>query len=163
MMLTTLDWLILALIGGSMLVALFRGIAAELLSLFSWLFAFWVARTFSPQVAEFMPLGGEGLRLIAAFVVLLLATWLAAALFRVTLTAIIDAIGLGGVNRFLGVVFGLARGLLLVTVMVMLGGMSEMPKQAFWHDALLVQPFETVALAARPWLPDALSQKMHFF
>ncbi|MNT50410.1 colicin V production protein [compost metagenome] len=110
-----------------------------------------------------MPLGGQGIQLIAAFVVLLLLTWLATALFRVTLTALIDAVGLGGVNRFLGVVFGLARGLLLVTVLVMLGGMSTMPQQSFWHDALLVQPFETVAMAARPWLPDTLAQAVHFF
>ena len=45
MMLTALDWLILAIILGSMAVALFRGLAAELLSLCSWLLAFWVART----------------------------------------------------------------------------------------------------------------------
>ncbi|MDC7691093.1 CvpA family protein [Vogesella indigofera] len=163
MMLTALDWLILAIILGSMAVALFRGLAAELLSLCSWLLAFWVARSFAPEVAGFMPLAGQGLQLIAAFVVLLLLTWLATALFRVTLTALIDAVGLGGVNRFLGVVFGLARGLLLVTVLVMLGGMSTMPQQSFWHDALLVQPFETVAMAARPWLPDTLAQAVHFF
>lgn len=163
MTLTTLDWLILVIISSSMLIAVFRGLAAELLSLFSWLIAFWVARSFSSALAGFMPFGGDGLRLIAAFIVLLLGTWLLMALFRVTLTALIDAMGLGGVNRFLGVIFGLVRGLLLVTVVVMLGGLSDFPQQHYWRDALLVQPFESVALAFRPWLPDALAQKMSFF
>ena len=162
MMLTSMDWLILAVLGGSVLIALFRGLAAEVLSLSSWLLAFWVARTFAASLAGFMPLGGEGLRLIAAFIVLLLLTWLGAALFRVSLTALIDATGLGGINRFLGAIFGMVRGLLLVTVLVMLGGMSELPQKPFWRDALLVRPFEAVALAARPWLPDTLAQKVNF-
>lgn len=159
---TALDWIILAVMAGSMAIALFRGLAAELLSLFSWLIAFWVAKTFAPLVSGFVPVGGAGLQLIVAFILLLLSCWLLTVLFRLTLTALLDATGLGGVNRFLGVVFGFMRGLLLVTVLVMLAGLSDMPKKPVWNEALLVQPFESVALAARPWLPELLAKSMQF-
>jgi membrane protein required for colicin V production len=159
---TWLDYLILALIIGSIMLSLFRGLAAEVLSLFSWLMAFWAARSLSPLVAEFMPLPGDGLRLVAAFLLLLVGVWLLAGVLRASLTVMLDAVGLGGVNRFLGAVFGLVRGMLLVTVVMILGGLSNLPQSPGWQNALLVAPFQAVALAAKPWLPDTLAQKMKF-
>jgi len=88
--------------------------------------------------------------------------WLLAGVLRASLTVVLDAVGLGGVNRFFGAVFGLIRGMLLVTVVMILGGLSNLPQSPAWQDALLVSPFQAVAVAAKPWLPDALAQKMNF-
>ncbi|WP_174874524.1 CvpA family protein [Vogesella oryzae] len=159
---TWLDYLILALIIGSIAISLFRGLAVELLSLGSWLLALWAARTFAPMLAGFVPLPGEGIQLLAAFLLLLLLTWFCSSLLGSSLTVAMDAIGLGGVNRFLGGLFGLLRGLLLATVVVMAGGLSDLPKSRDWQNALFAQPFESVALACRPWMPDMLAQKMKF-
>lgn len=159
---TWLDYLILALIIGSIAISLFRGLAVELLSLGSWLLALWAARTFAPMLSGFLPLPGEGLQLVAAFVVLLLLTWFCSSLLGSSLTVVMESIGLGGVNRFFGGIFGLLRGLLLATAVVMAGGLSDLPKSRDWQNALFAQPFEAVALASRPWLPDMLAQKMKF-
>ena len=159
---TWLDYLILALIAGSIALSLFRGLAAEVLSLFSWLIAFWAARSLSPMLSEFVPLPGDGLRLVVAFLLLLVGVWLLSGVLRASLTVMLDAIGLGGINRFFGAIFGLVRGMLLVTVVMIVGGLSNLPQSAAWQNALLVAPLQAVAVASKPWLPDALAQKMDF-
>ncbi|MFC3532191.1 CvpA family protein [Vogesella facilis] len=159
---TWLDYLILALIIGSIAISLFRGLAVELLSLGSWLLALWAARTFAPMLSGFLPLPGEGIQLLVAFLLLLLLTWFCSSLLGSSLTVVMESIGLGGVNRFFGGIFGLLRGLLLATAVVMAGGLSDLPKSRDWQNALFAQPFEAVALASRPWLPDMLAQKMKF-
>lgn len=159
---TSFDYVMLAVVGGSMLLALVRGLAVELLSLTSWLIAFWVSKEFAPLAADFLPLPGDGLRLIGGFVVLFFGTWLVTALLRLALDGVIDAAGLGGVNRMLGMVFGLLRGLLISTALVMLGGLSNLPRTPEWQGALLSGPFEQVALSLRPWLPDMLASRVRF-
>ncbi|AXK40038.1 CvpA family protein [Crenobacter cavernae] len=161
---TVFDYIVLAIVLGSIVIALIRGLVAEVLSLSSWLLAFWCAKEFAPDVSHFLPsdLAGEGLRLVAAFVLLFFLVWLATALMRVALTGLMDSIGLGSVNRLLGGVFGAARGLVLVTVMVLVGGMSDLPKQAMWKNAVLAPPLQSAALSLRPWLPQVLAQNVRY-
>ncbi|WP_235088597.1 CvpA family protein [Chromobacterium sp. Beijing] len=101
---TIFDYIAIAIIAGSILVAMMRGLVAEVLSLGSWLIAFWCAKQFSPVVSAFLPgeLSSEGLRLVAGFVAVFFLAWLATALLRVTLTGMLDSVGLGGVNRLFG-------------------------------------------------------------
>lgn len=161
---TAFDYIVIAVVAGSVIVALLRGLIAEVLSLTSWLLALWCAKEFAPDVSRFLPvdLAGEGLRLVAAFVLLFFVVWLATALLRVTLTGLMDSIGLGGVNRLLGGVFGLARGLVLVTALVLVGGMSDLPQAPMWRNALLAPPLEDAALSLRPWLPPMLAQNVRY-
>lgn len=161
---TIFDYIAIAIIAGSILVAMMRGLVAEVLSLGSWLIAFWCAKQFSPVVSAFLPseLSSEGLRLVAGFVSVFFVAWLATALLRVTLTGMLDSVGLGGVNRLFGAVFGLARGLVLVTALVLVGGLSDLPRQAMWRNAMLSAPFESVALSLRPWLPAMLADNLHY-
>lgn len=161
---TAFDFCVLAIVLGSVVVAVVRGFVTELLSLGSWVFAFWCAKQFSPGMSGFLPeaLANQGLRLVASFIVLFFGTWLATALLRVLLTSALDSSGLGGINRMLGAVFGFARGMLLVTVLVLLAGLSDLPKQAVWRNALLSHPLESVALGLRPWLPALLAENIRY-
>ncbi|OQS34031.1 CvpA family protein [Chromobacterium haemolyticum] len=161
---TIFDYIAIAIIAGSILVAMMRGLVAEVLSLGSWLIAFWCAKQFSPVVSAFLPgeLSSEGLRLVAGFVAVFFLAWLATALLRVTLTGMLDSVGLGGVNRLFGAVFGLARGLVLVTALVLVSGLSDLPRQPMWRNAVLSAPFESVALSLRPWLPAMLADNLHY-
>jgi membrane protein required for colicin V production len=59
-------------------------------------------------------------------------------------------------------VFGLARGLLVVLVLVAAGGLTSAPQQAWWKQAVLAQPLETAVLVAKPWLPDDLAKRIRF-
>lgn len=161
---TVFDYIVLAVMIGSVVVGMVRGLVAEVLSLGSWLIAFWCAKEFSPAISTFLPadIPSEGLRLVAAFVLLFFLVWLLSALLRVTLTRLLDSAGLGGVNRFFGTVFGLARGMVLVTILVLIGGLSDLPSQPAWRNALLAYPLESVALSLRSWLPPMLADSIRF-
>ncbi|MBX9296002.1 CvpA family protein [Chromobacterium piscinae] len=161
---TVFDYIAIAIIAGSVLMALMRGLIAEVLSLGSWLIAFWCAKQFSPLAMAFLPssLQSEGLRMVAGFVLVFFLVWLATALLRVTLTGLVDSIGLGAVNRLLGGMFGLARGLVLVTALVLLGGLSNLPQKPMWRNAVLAAPFESLALSLRPWLPPTMADNLHY-
>jgi membrane protein required for colicin V production len=161
---TAFDYLVIAIIIGSIIVALVRGLVAEVLSLTSWLLAFWCAKEFSPMLSRFLPadLAGEGLRLVAAFVLLFFLVWLGSALLRVLLTGVMNSVGLGGLNRGMGAIFGAARGLVLVVVLVLLGGLSNLPSQPMWQNALFAPPLQTAALSLKPWLPALLANNVRY-
>ncbi|QEL55304.1 CvpA family protein [Chromobacterium paludis] len=161
---TAFDYIVIAIVAGSVLMALVRGLIVEVLSLGAWLIAFWCAKQFSPLVEGFLPasLPGEGVRMVASFVLVFFLIWLGTALLRVMLTGLVDSIGLGAINRLLGGMFGLARGVVLVTVMVLLGGLSSLPQKPMWRNAVLAAPFESLALSLRPWLPPMMANNLHY-
>src|SRR2546427_1303960 len=79
-----------------------------------------------------------------------------------SLSSAVRASGLGPADRALGSVFGLVRGLIIVLVVVLLAGLTPLPREAFWREAALSGPFETAALALRPYLPAGLAQRMKY-
>lgn len=161
---TVFDYIVFAVIAGSMVIAAIRGFVAEIVSLGAWVLAFWCAKRFAPPVSAFIPgeLPHEGLRVAAAFVLVFFLVWLALVLVRVGLTGMLHSVGLGGINRFLGVVFGFIRGLAIVMVLVLVGGLSDLPASASWRNALLAPPLERVVLTLRPWLPPLVADNIHF-
>jgi membrane protein required for colicin V production len=49
-----------------------------------------------------------------------------------------------------------------VLVVVVLAGLTPLPREPFWRDALLSGPFETTAMALRPYLPEGLASRMKY-
>ncbi len=161
---TYFDYAVLAILAGSAVIATVRGLVAEVLSLGAWLVAFWCAKEFAPTISAFIPseVPTEGLRLVAAFVLLFFLVWLMSALLRVTLTGLLDATGLGGVNRLFGTLFGIARGGVLVVMLVMIAGLTDIPQSPMWRNAVLSPPLERVATMLKPWLPKMLADNIRY-
>ena len=57
---------------------------------------------------------------------------------------------------------GLARGLVLVLAGVLLCGMTAIPQQPFWKDAILSPLAETAARTAKPYLPGEFARHVKF-
>jgi membrane protein required for colicin V production len=70
--------------------------------------------------------------------------------------------GLGFVDRFLGAIFGVARGVLLVMGFVIVAGLTSLPRQDWWQNAALAPALAAAAMAASPWLPEAWAQKLDY-
>ncbi len=165
--LTRLDLLILAIVFMSALLGLWRGLVSEVLSLLAWFAAFLAAKTWGGDAAVLMTgllrqLSEPSLRQIIGFVTVFCLTLLIFSVARWLLTHLLSAVGLGLVDRFLGATFGLGRALLIVWIGVLLAGLTDLPRQAWWHESLLVPPMETAVIASKPWLPPALAQKIHY-
>lgn len=156
------DILALGVLALSAAVSLMRGLIAEVLSLVSWLTAFVAARMFAEPFAEtaLTSVQPRALSLTAAFVLLFLAVWLAMKLLRSFLSAAADSVGLGGVNRLFGGLFGLAKGVVLVTVAVTVCAFTDLPQTEDWQSSFTAPYFERLAQSAVPYLPDYWADKL---
>lgn len=161
---TVFDHIVLALLGISTLIGLMRGAIKEVLSIAGWVLAFYAAKTWNSLVVAYMPeqIPGHAIKVIAAFVVVFLATLFLTSITSIVLTSLVKAAGLGGVNRIVGGLAGTLRGLLLVCILVMLAGMTDLPKDNRWTGAMLSAPLEALVLKMQPWMPESLWQHVHF-
>ena len=161
---TLFDWAVLIIIGLSSLLGLMRGAIREVLALLGWVVAFLVARQFGVAFAAMLtPLvANDALRLLLSFAILFVATMLVMALGRMALTEIVKKIGLGGADKFLGLLIGVARGGLIVLVFVLLAGMTALPQQADWKNAYSSRWFEIMAENMKPWLPEGMAKRINF-
>ena len=83
-------------------------------------------------------------------------------LLGMTVDALVKVTGMSLADRTLGSVFGLARGLVIVLTAVILCGMTSIPQQPFWKNALLSPYAEQGARAIKPYLPAAYAQHVTF-
>ncbi|PRC93163.1 putative membrane protein required for colicin V production [Solimicrobium silvestre] len=139
-----------------------RGLLKEILSLASWVIAFLVANAYGAQLAEFIPLTEQSIRLITAFVSLFIGVRLLMWLLTMALDSIITASGLKSVDRSLGSLFGAARGCVIVLALTFVCGMTNLPQQAFWREAFFRPTVETAALVVKPLLPGSFARYVNF-
>lgn len=161
---TIFDYLVLFVLLASVVISTMRGLVKEILSLVSWVVAFVVANAYGAQLAPLLPsmIPGESVRLMVAFVALFLGARILMGLLTLAIDALVKASGLSLADRGLGGLFGLARGIVIVLFAVILSGMTSIPQQEFWKDALLSPMAETGARTVKPFLPAALAQHVQF-
>jgi membrane protein required for colicin V production len=161
---TLFDYLVLFVLVASIVISTLRGLVREVLSLASWIAAFVIANAYGGLLAQWLPqaVPGELVRLILAFVILFIGVRILMGLLMLMVEALIKASGLTVVDRGLGSLFGLGRGLLIVMTAVLLCGMTAIPQQHFWKEALLSPLAETAAQTLIPYLPGELSRRVQF-
>ncbi len=161
---TSFDYAVLTIVGLSVIFSVMRGMAREVIAILGWVAAFYVARTYTNQLLPMMPadIPTESLRVLAAFLLLFLATLLLASLLGIAISAIFKKIGLGWLNRLLGALFGTVRGLLIVCVLVFLAGLTEIPKDARWRNAMFSAPIEALVVSMLPWIPENIAKYVKY-
>jgi membrane protein required for colicin V production len=161
---TIFDYAVLSVLVASVLLSVVRGAVRELLALASWVVAFMAANSLAPGFAPTLPAGidGESLRMSVAFIAIFLSALLAMSLVTMLVSAMVKTVGLGLVDRLLGSLFGLVRGLLVVLLIVWSAGLTTLPQEPFWQKALLSKPLETAVKMMMPWLPQDLSEHIHY-
>lgn len=161
---TLFDYIVLTIVGLSIILSVMRGLVKEVLSIFAWFAAFYVGRTYTDQILPLIPLDvpTESLRVLAAFLVLFVATLLLSTLLAIAISAIFKKIGLGWLNRVLGAVFGTFRGVLIVCILVFLAGLTEVPKDARWKNAMFSAPIEALVISLLPWLPEGITKHVKY-
>jgi membrane protein required for colicin V production len=161
---TIFDYAVLAVLGISAIVGISRGLVREVFSLAGWLAAAAAAVVFAGEAAKLMPgsFATPLVRTLIAFVVLFLIVLIVVNAVGLLFAKLVRASGLGVTDRTLGAVFGVVRGALILVVLALAAGLTALPRERFWREARLSAPLETAALAAKPYLPDALSQRVHY-
>ena len=161
---TAFDYAVLAVLGLSLLLGVWRGLASEVLALAAWIVAFVVGKTFAPEMAPVFAewLKEPALRYAAAFAIIAVIVLAAAAIGRLLVAKLLRAVGLGPLDRLLGALFGIVRGAVIVMLFVLVGGMTTQPQESWWRQAKLAPPLETAALATRPWLPPEVAKRIRY-
>ena len=161
---TVFDYTVLLIVGVSILLSVMRGFLREVMALLAWVVAFWVANLYTAQFAPLLPeaIPTPELRLLAAFAALFFATLLVMSLIAITVGQLLKAVGIGAWDRGLGAVFGVVRGMIIVLVLVMLAGLTNLPKQPLWKNAMLSAPLEAMVQQFKPWLPAELAKRLKY-
>lgn len=156
--------MVLVIIGVSIIVSMMRGAFKEMLAIIGWLVAFYVANTYASVLSPLLPqdIPTEALKTLAAFLILLIAVLFINSLLSIAISSIISKVGLGWLNRLLGILFGFAKGVLIVCVLVFLAGLTSLPKERMWTDAMLSSPLEVLVKSTFPWLPYSVTKHVKF-
>lgn len=172
---TYVDAIVAAIVAISAFLAYSRGLTRELLAIGGWivaaLLAFYLAPGFAPIVAEIPWLGpklaGSCLILmIASFSIIVAFGLLILAVFTPIFASVVMESALGPVDRVLGFLFGIVRGLLLVAVgyliYVSFAGQESIPalenaasRGIFEETADLIDQYRPREMP--PWLENRIS------
>jgi len=141
------DWAFIAVIAVSSLISLKRGFVKEALSLLTWIVAGVVAWMFGGALSHYLAgyIETPSVRVIAACLILFVATLLVGALINFLIGELVRVTGLSGTDRFLGMVFGAARGALLLVVAVGLLSLLPVQQDRWWQESRLMPHFLMVA------------------
>jgi len=161
---TLFDYVVLAILLASIVVSVLRGLVREILSLIGWIAAFVAASLFAGDVANLLAptLDPHGLGLIAAFLLILVGMALVSAIVGWGVMRAVAAAGMTLADRGLGGLFGLARGLVIVLALAMVCGLTPIPKQPFWKQALLSPLVEAMVETVKPFLPADIAGRVKF-
>lgn len=161
---TTFDWVVVCIVGLSTLFAFFRGVIRELVALIAWVVGLVCALLFMPVVGAALPdvFGHPAIRYVIAFALILFAALLIGALVAWPMSRAVRAAGLGFVDRFLGSIFGLVRGVALMLAFVFVAGLTPLPQTSWWQRAALVPPLVAGVYAMRSHLPPEIASRLDY-
>lgn len=138
---TPVDYILAGIVLVSVLIGVIRGFLRESIALLGWLVGLWMAWRYADLVQPY--LGGllrdTPLQVWVARLVVLLAVVVCAWLLGALLGYIVQRSGLTlGVDRILGGVFGLVRGVVIVGFAVMLAEAADLPSEPWWNESKLL-------------------------
>lgn len=159
-----IDFAIIGLIVISLIIGLFRGLIKEAFSLLTWIIAVWVGLTFSREFAPFLEtfIVYPSARIATAFGILFLITLIIGSIVSYLAGVLVLKTGLTGSDRFAGMLFGIARGLVVVAIMVMLAGLTPLPEDSWWKESILIPPFQSLALWLRDHVPAGMAGYLQY-
>jgi membrane protein required for colicin V production len=161
---TWLDYAFLAVLALSMLIGVWRGLVREVFSLAGWIAAFVAAALLAAEAARLIPpdFATPLARTVICGVAIFLVVLVVVSLTGMLTSKAFRAAGLGVADRTLGGAFGFARGALICALAVLVAGMTTVPREPFWRQAALTAPLETAVIAAKPYLPPAVAERVKY-
>jgi membrane protein required for colicin V production len=161
---TWLDYTLIAVLALSFVIGVWRGLVREVFALAGWIAALAAAAMLAAGTAQLIPasLATPPVRIAVAGVAIFVIVLVAASVLGLLVSKALRLAGLGIADRTLGGAFGLARGGLICAVAVLAAGMTTLPREPVWREAALTGPLETAVIAAKPYLPRAVADRVKF-
>jgi membrane protein required for colicin V production len=155
---------ILGLIAFSVVVGLVRGFIREALSLVIWVAAIAAAYLAFRPVSELLTdlIALPSARFATAFIVVMIAVLVLGAVVSYIFGQLVEKTGFTGTDRLLGLIFGLARGAVVVGLLVMLAGLTPLPADPWWKESSLIPHFQHGVMQFRDQLPPDIARYFTF-
>ena len=137
------------------IIGIVRGFIKEVLSLTSWILAFWVSFTFAETASYlFEPyIDAPLLRLVSAFAALFVCTLLLLTIISFMLHKLLAVSGIKGTDRALGGIFGALKGLVIIAALMMFAQETVLPQEQWWRSSVLAGYFEPLVFVVRDLIP----------
>ncbi len=160
---TWIDYLVIAVLLLSVAWGAWRGLVHEMLSLAGWVLAFVGANLLAAPLSETFPAGMRPeLRVVVAFVLVFIGALVLATLVAALVTKFIKVSVLHSLDRWLGALFGLIRGLVIIIALAMIAGLTPLPGTADWKDSATGYSQAQTVIQLKPWLPPALAERLKY-
>lgn len=151
------DWTIVGILAVSSLISLKRGFVKEALSLVNWVAAFVIAMTFRDPLAHLLAESVQtpSIREMLAFALLFAATLIVGAMVNYLVGELVRMTGLSGTDRLFGMIFGMARGVIVVVaILILLPPIVPVHQDPWWAQSSLIPQF----LMLEDWARETASQ-----
>jgi membrane protein required for colicin V production len=160
---TWLDYGVIAVLVLSIAWGAWRGFVHEVLSLAGWIMAFIAANLLATPLAESFPATMRPeLRVVSAFAAVFIGTLVLTALLTALLTKVVRVSVLQNLDRWLGALFGLLRGLALIVAFALIAGLTPLPRSPAWTNSGTGYSLAQTAIQLKPWLPPALANRLKY-
>ena len=118
---------------------LWRGLIKEVLSLLTWIAALLVSRVYSEPLAGLMTgvIENDGIRYVSAFAILFVIVMMFGTFLNFLMSKLLNVTGLKLADRLLGAGFGVARGVIIVLVIMFITSMF-VSETELWQRSQLV-------------------------
>ena len=159
-----LDIIVLLVLVLTIVRGLMRGMVDTLFSLAAWLLAFLLGKWGALMVAPLLPIGVENpaIRYFAGFAVIFLIVLITVLLLGHALASLLKAVGLGGTDKLLGGVLGMAKGVVILVGLTIAAGLTSLPRTEFWKQAAVSSTLQAMAIRTLPLIPDDMAKYVRF-
>ena len=149
------DASILIVTGLSFTFGIWRGLVKEVLSLVTWLLALLVARSYSEVVAAtlFNSFDNITMRYVTAFALIFIGVMMLGTFVNFLMSKLLIFTGLRFVDRILGGLFGIARGVLIVVVGLFFSSFF-LSQGEYWQNSKLIPYGQTMIEMSRSFIQD---------
>lgn len=160
---TWLDYGVIAVLVLSIAWGAWRGLVHEVLSLAGWIMAFVAANLLAAPLSESFPANMRPeFRVVGAFAAVFIGTLVLTTLLTALVTKFIRVSVLQSLDRWLGALFGLLRGLALIVGFALIAGLTSLPRTPAWVNSATGYSLAQTAIQLRPWLPPALANRLKY-
>ncbi len=165
-MFSGVDLIILLVIAVSVVVSVVRGFFKEAVSLLTWVSAILITLMFTSRFASLLPretIEGPQARFAISALMLFFGTMIVGSMINYLFQKILVNSNQGKLDRVLGIGFGAGRGVVIVTLLVLMANLIPTFKQEpWWRDSALIPPMQKAAKFIHAQLPQELAQHFYF-
>lgn len=157
------DYFILTLLIVSSIYGLYRGFIKEVLSLTGLVLSFYLASNFDNSLANIVPIENKSdFLIISAFILIFVSTLILTSLLIKLVSKVLKLVGLSILNRFFGFVFGMARGLMIVLVILYLNQLIPFINLIDPAESMLIPILDPMFSFVLEYLPNYQSTNVEY-